>query len=174
MIIDVSSNKKSSSGFTLIELFVVISIIGLLSSIVLASINSARVKARNARRMSDLIQVRNALQLYYEDHESYPSTVEGGFTKWRSECWAHVPSLPSDQVIPGLVPTYMSQFPSDPLMNKPAVENINCYLYSSNGTGYTFRTRESPDLNNVPPTVFSSPTGQKYWGICEVSPQCIW
>jgi len=54
-----------SMGFTLIELLVVISIIGLLSSIVLTSVNSARAKARDARRLADLRQIQNALALYY-------------------------------------------------------------------------------------------------------------
>jgi prepilin-type N-terminal cleavage/methylation domain-containing protein len=54
-------------GFTLIELLVVIAIIGLLSSIVLASLNSARVKSRDARRLEDLKQMANAVQLYDVD-----------------------------------------------------------------------------------------------------------
>ncbi len=63
-------NKK---GFTLIELLVVISIIGLLSSVVLASLNSARAKARDARRLSDIHQIQLALALYYDDNNNtYP------------------------------------------------------------------------------------------------------
>ncbi len=64
-----SLNNKS--GFTLIELLVVISIIGLLSSIVLTSVNSARAKARDARRKSDLHTIQLALELYYDKYGTY-------------------------------------------------------------------------------------------------------
>lgn len=59
-------------AFTLIELLVVIAIIGLLSSVVLASLNMARAKARDVRRVSDLKEVQKALEFYYDDHGHYP------------------------------------------------------------------------------------------------------
>lgn len=62
---------KLSRGFTLIELLVVIAIIGILSSVVLASLNSARVKGRDARRISDIKQMQLALELYYDVNQSY-------------------------------------------------------------------------------------------------------
>jgi len=55
---------KSNRGFTLIELLVVIAIIGILSSVVLASLNSARQKSRDARRVADIKQIQLALELY--------------------------------------------------------------------------------------------------------------
>ncbi|MBL7045344.1 MAG: type II secretion system protein [Parcubacteria group bacterium] len=62
-------------GFTLIELLVVIAIIGILSSVVMASLNSARQKSRDAKRISDLRQIQTSLQLYYEDNQGYPSAL---------------------------------------------------------------------------------------------------
>jgi prepilin-type N-terminal cleavage/methylation domain-containing protein len=64
--------KNLSRGFTLIELLVVIAIIGILSSVVLASLNSARQKGRDARRISDLKQIQLALELNYDQDQSYP------------------------------------------------------------------------------------------------------
>ena len=55
-----------NKGFTLIELLVVIAIIGVLASIVLASLNSARTKARDARRLADLNQIGIALEFYLD------------------------------------------------------------------------------------------------------------
>jgi prepilin-type N-terminal cleavage/methylation domain-containing protein/uncharacterized repeat protein (TIGR02543 family) len=59
------------SGFTLIELLVVISIIGFLSSVVLASLQTARIKANDVKIAQDLNQVKTAVELYYADHQSY-------------------------------------------------------------------------------------------------------
>ncbi len=67
--------KQKNEGFTLIELLVVIAIIGLLSSVVLASLNSARVKARDAVRKQTLKQVQTALELYYDKYSTYPVTA---------------------------------------------------------------------------------------------------
>lgn len=63
------NNKK---GFTLIELLVVIAIIGLLSTLAVVSLNSARQKARDSRRMSDMKQISTAMEMIYTDTNSYP------------------------------------------------------------------------------------------------------
>ena len=86
-------HTKSSRGFTLIELLVVIAIIGILSSVVLASLNSARSKGRDARRISDLKQLQLALELYYD---------------------ATSQSYPTGTTLTVLAPTYISSLPADP------------------------------------------------------------
>lgn len=70
--------RRGARGFTLIELLVVIAIIGILSSIVLASLNSARQKGRDARRISDIKQLQLALELYYDAHPTtgYPNAAQ--------------------------------------------------------------------------------------------------
>ena len=68
---------KNNRGFTLIELLVVIAIIGLVASVVLASLNSARKKSRDARRVSDLKEIKLALSIFFDDNQRYPTNVEG-------------------------------------------------------------------------------------------------
>ena len=63
--------KINKKGFTLIELLVVIAIIGLLSSIVLASLNSARDKAKEAKILSSLKSINNQAEIYRIDNNTY-------------------------------------------------------------------------------------------------------
>lgn len=139
------TNKQQA--FTLIELLVVIAIIGLLASIVLVALSNARQKARIAKRMADLKSVQTALELYYNDYNTYPNPGWG----WRSQCqpWGN---YAANNVIPGLIPTYMQSMPADPSMN---TGGTNCYLYLSNGTDYKFldynlTNMTTADLQNHP------------------------
>ena len=58
--------KKFSSGFTLIELLVVVAIIGILASVVLASLNTARAKGANASIKANLSNVRAQAEIVYD------------------------------------------------------------------------------------------------------------
>ncbi|MCK5027795.1 MAG: prepilin-type N-terminal cleavage/methylation domain-containing protein [Candidatus Pacebacteria bacterium] len=64
----VSQNK---TGFSLVELMFVVAIISLLTSVVLVSLSSARVKSRDAARRSDLYNIEKALGLYYDKYNTY-------------------------------------------------------------------------------------------------------
>ena len=129
---------RHQRGFTLIELLVVIAIIGILSAVVLTSLNTARQKARNAQRLTAISEIRKALELYNIDHNAYPST--GG--SWWSTC-SNFGSHDPDDVIVGLVPTYMSSFPEDPYTNGV---NSCCYIYRSDGTNYKFLAHSCSDI----------------------------
>lgn len=108
------TSRRSLTGFTLVELLVVISIISLLSSVVFASVNTARAKARDARRKADLRQLELAVQFYYDTNGTFPpsvttgqdntlSTKEGGINwpvAFRNELAPYLSALPLDPLHP--------------------------------------------------------------------------
>ena len=111
---------KNNKGFTLIELLVVIAIIGLLASVVLVALNSARQKSRDAKRAADMNQMAKALELYFNDSNTYPTAVGGD---------------PS-----GLVPKYLSRLPNEPTPADGICSSAqNAYTYAKTATGYTFK-----------------------------------
>jgi len=130
-------------GFTLIELLVVISIIGMLSSIVLASLNSARAKARDSKRVSEINQLGKALAFYYDKHGTYPQVSAGGFTWARSSCatpgganseyYSQLQKIVDDGFLPSI--------PKDPI-NKAGNPQL-CYWYFTYGQ----------DVNNCGSTI---------------------
>ncbi len=96
-------NNLISRGFTLIELLVVIAIIGILSSVVLASLNTARTKGRDAARISNVKSLETAMELYYNDNNGYP-TSNGS---------SNGDVLLSDATLVGkLVPKYIPSMPA--------------------------------------------------------------
>ncbi len=84
-------------GFTLIELLVVIAIIGILSTLAIVALGSARQKARDSKRVADLSQVSKALELYYNDNNDYPTIITPGqpLASGSNVYMAAVPSNPT-------------------------------------------------------------------------------
>ena len=74
--------KIRRKAFTLIELLIVVSIIGLLASTVLVGLGGFRTRGRDARRISDLRETQQALELYYQKNNKYP--VINGSDSWAS------------------------------------------------------------------------------------------
>lgn len=62
-------------GFTLIELLIVIAIIGILASVILASLNTARDKGKNSKIKAQLSSARNSAELFFDDNASYNGSV---------------------------------------------------------------------------------------------------
>ena len=123
---------KSKQGFTLIELLVVVAIIGLLSSVVLASLSTARMKARDTKRMQDLKQIQTALELYRNDHNGeYPKIDVSNSAPQQYACSLSSNTNWNNMLTTALVPKYISALPKDPINNNscPTVTDGYSYFY---------------------------------------------
>jgi len=143
-------------GFTLIELLVVIAIIGLLSSVVLASLNTARMKSRDARRLSDLSQISKALELYYDDNSTYAVSGagwDGGGTGWFNHASGRYT---------GSIGGFLSNlgYTGGEIIDPSGNTTGQAYMIVGNTSGYTIWTRlENPTTeqsNTLNTCMFSS------------------
>lgn len=118
--------KQNQKGFTLIELLVVIAIIGLLASVVLLALNSARQKSRDAKRVADVRQIQSAMELFYNDNNRYPTATS---------------SAPTSTDGSPAYSTYMATYPSNPQPSNDGTctASVTTYTYAQtgSGTGYT-------------------------------------
>ena len=129
------------SGFTLIELLVVIAIISLLATLAITSLNNARKKSRDAKRLADMKQIQKALDLYYDENGSYIISGNCGSTSPLT-AWCNTAESISNNhwVRNGNVnlSAYLLKDPVDPKSNDlptwPA-ESGSSYFYLSNGSG---------------------------------------
>ena len=121
-------------GFTLVEILIVISILGILAGIVIAGVGEARESTRDARRESDAKNIQLALGLYKDDYGQYPSTGsawKSGTTVCHATYGAGNSYSGATGYIPNLAPVYMGVLPES-----PNVSSNKCFLYRSNGTDY--------------------------------------
>jgi prepilin-type N-terminal cleavage/methylation domain-containing protein len=139
------------SAFTLVELLVVIAIIGLMSTIAVVGLSSSQVNSRNTTRKAGLVQISKALELYYTDNGSYPSTSNA----WRGNCslYGSLPDAGAGAWIPNFT-AYMQTLPHDPRsgMSNPSstqpacqTPGQNCFLYRSEGTDYKLLAHCTPE-----------------------------
>jgi len=117
--------KKGNKGFTLIELLVVIAIIAILSTVVMAGLNSARAKGRDAKRLSDIKQVQSALELYQDSCEGYPNLIG-------SETWLNTTEATGCTDV--TLGTFMNPLPVNP---------------TPGGSDYTYSTTAERDTYSI-------------------------
>jgi len=115
--------KRKNEGFTLLELLVTIAILSILAAIGFGQYRTSQIKARDAQRKADLGNIARALEMYYNDYESYPLSdggrisVDGVGLDWGTE-------FSTTEAI------YMKALPKDPQ------DPDHCYCYESDGSYY--------------------------------------
>lgn len=132
---------KWSSGFTLMELLVVMAILGILITLGLTSYRSVQAKSRDARRKNDMRQIASALELYYNDYDRYPTdtnnVINGCGLAGATACaWgAAFQTLKADGV--NIKTMYMAKLPGDPVGTYKYYYDV----YGGQGKGYQLYAR---------------------------------
>ena len=118
--------KKTTSGFTIIELLVVMIVIGILAAIVIVTYSGAQGRARDATRQSDTASLIKALETYYDDNGSYPVpasnwyyTKDATWTTFKTALANNITTMPGDPKNTG----------------DPTVAGMFGYAYYSSSTG---------------------------------------
>ena len=148
-------------GFTLVELLVVIAIIGLLSTLAVVSLGSARSKARDARRISDIKQIQTALELYYADQGVYPVENPTAITLGTVAATDILTNSGFENAnSPTGTAIYMGQVPG----NFPQPPTIEDYEYSTDAGGITYTLSfqlegNVANIKGAPDTVNATPSG---------------
>jgi prepilin-type N-terminal cleavage/methylation domain-containing protein len=115
--------KQTQKGFTLIELLVVMAIIGILSSVVLASVSASRRRARDARRHEDMKALQTALNLYYDGAGGQRYVIQTSTTPSNALASTALAPLVSAQIT--------TEIGADPLPT-------GAYYYVSNASGTSY------------------------------------
>ena len=138
---------KKSQGFSLIEILVVISIVGILTSILVVNYNQARQNSRDKIRMSDLKSLQLAIELYKSQNGTYPTQGCGSGSQWAGpgpydQSWG----ASCENYILGLVPDYIGKLPRDPSRED---EMNTGYLYRSDGNSYKLLAHQSVESSFI-------------------------
>jgi len=123
---------KKQNGFTLIELLVVISIISFITIASIVTFNSARKKARDARRIAGIAQIQKALDLYYDKYNYWPAPSSDGCSAGWDEGYCN--ENESDGFILALEgEKLMSKTPGDPYFH--GIQAMKYYVYNAGSEG---------------------------------------
>lgn len=120
---------KTKFGFTLVELLVVISILGILITLSMVSFRSSQQKARDAARKSDMRNISTALRLYSNDKGFFPANNASGQILGCGVTGTSACTWGAAWVVG--TSTYMNMLPKDPVANQS-------YQYAVGATGDTF------------------------------------
>jgi len=157
--------KISFRGFTLIEVLVVTSIIGVLSGIVLAALSNSRARARDAKAIAELRSINIALQLYYDKYNTYPGNQGqgGGFCDCGVTTW--LPAYTS--LMQTLVDEkFLSQIPRGPSNGSCPIGNtsVGAYCYYNYGSGDPRGAVIKTTLEVAPQTTTGNPPSCRFSG----------
>lgn len=153
MIKALTLGRRGERAFTLVELLVVIAIIGILATIVLVSLNTARIRARDTKRLGDIRQIQLALELFADSHNQvYPNgTAAGEELYGTTRCDADVGNADCGLAAADACGTRscMSVVPRDPTGSSPANKYWYTFSPASAPTAYHLGANLEESTNNA-------------------------
>ncbi|MBU2103835.1 type II secretion system GspH family protein [Patescibacteria group bacterium] len=145
--------STKTKGFTLIELLVVIAIIGVLSSVVLASLNTARMKGRDVKKQADFRQLNTVLSLYFDKYGTMPPNLVSG----TQVCDGGPNQTQYDQLMTSFInDKFLAQIPRSP--------GGGTYCYYNYGAGNSIGAIWVTQLEAAPNTTTGISPSCRPWG----------
>lgn len=117
---------QKQKGFTIVELLIVIVVIAILAAISIVAYNGIQERARDSQRVQDVKTIAKALEMYYLDNNTFPSSactlgtgckINGGWSTTSDGSWSHLETQ--------LVPKYLSSLPKDPMASTATAPGIS-------------------------------------------------
>ncbi len=140
------STVRLSKGFTILELLIVIAVFGLLATLAVLSLNSARARMRDAKRVSDVSIMRAALSQHWLEKATYPQSagVNLGQAGTNTDVFTGSGFVSRELAQP---PIYVQQVPLGP-------KSSEYYRYKANANGYSIRFQTETDTVLGEPNVY--------------------
>lgn len=126
--------NRRSIGFTLIEVMVVVTIVGILSAVIFANFSKSSGVSRDAQRQADLRILQTAIELYKNENGRYPAGCNG-VGGWSGQAGTSYACASGSQYIVGLAPKYIGSLPLDPKLNGAT----SGYVYTVNTEGTVYK-----------------------------------
>lgn len=129
---DMRTTQRKSTGFTIVELLIVIVVIGILAAITIVAYNGVQAKARDSARIAKVKSISKAIELYHADNGRYPQILDG--VGWETTCgsqtdsWGH---CDRNKILADTLATYTK---IDPVSLSDATQGNYYYHYTSQAT----------------------------------------